>query len=570
MKPEELGKYYESILDKEVRKEGGIYYTPSYIVDYIVAHTVGKLLAGKTLKEAASIKIVDPACGGGVFLLGTYQHLLDWHEKHIGKLTLANRQKILIDNIFGVDIDPLAVEITKYCLSMICTKSKDCFLDLDKNICHGNSLIESDFYQHKNMSLWSDNDIRKINAFDWHKAFPKIFKSGGFDCVIGNPPWGQKAAKVSEHEKEYYSMKLSAASVGIPDLSRLFIEQSIHLLKPDGFWGQVLPDIILLKNYETTRCFLLDNMTLLSIDHWGKAFKQVNMEACTITAKKGQSRGNHAVTIGIHLKNDATIKRRIYQKLFSELPGKKFNLFLTDASRDLLKKLSENHTFGDFFHVHEGIHTGNVREKLFVDKKINARCKKLIFGRDEVQRYYLTWGGKWVHYTKDHFHKNEYAGLGKPEYFECAKLVIRRTGDYVLACLDEKGYYFSNNVFVCIPKNESVDLRVFLALLNSRLLTWYYRTVQPRVGKMFAEIKINLLNDFPVPFGNTLSSLQKKKLAHLADLADQMLAAKLKQYELFTDVNHKRIAILDSQIDALVYELYGLTAEEIAIIEGEG
>ena len=87
MKPEELGQYYESILDKEVRKEGGIYYTPEYIVDYIGAHTVGKLLEGKTPKEAASIKIVDPACGGGVFLLGAYQYLLDWHEKHISKLT---------------------------------------------------------------------------------------------------------------------------------------------------------------------------------------------------------------------------------------------------------------------------------------------------------------------------------------------------------------------------------------------------------------------------------------------------------------------------------------------------
>ena len=89
MRPEEIGTYYESILEREVRKEGGIYYTPPSIVDYMVANTVGELLKDKTPEEAAKIKIVDPACGGGIFLLGAYQYLLDWHEKHFGKLTLA-------------------------------------------------------------------------------------------------------------------------------------------------------------------------------------------------------------------------------------------------------------------------------------------------------------------------------------------------------------------------------------------------------------------------------------------------------------------------------------------------
>jgi len=118
MRPEELGKYYESILDREVRREQGIYYTPPLIVDYMVENSLGALLKDKTPEEAAKIKIVDPACGAGVFLLGAYQFLLNWHKKHFGKLTLKQRYKILTDNIFGVDIDPLAVEITKYCESV--------------------------------------------------------------------------------------------------------------------------------------------------------------------------------------------------------------------------------------------------------------------------------------------------------------------------------------------------------------------------------------------------------------------------------------------------------------------
>jgi type I restriction-modification system DNA methylase subunit len=122
MRPEDIGKNYESILEKEVRKEGGIYYTPEYIVDYIVENTVGKLLEGKTPKETERIKIVDPACGGGIFLLGAYQYLLDWHRKYYtehnapskgrrtdplmpdGQLTIEEKKRILANNIFGVDL----------------------------------------------------------------------------------------------------------------------------------------------------------------------------------------------------------------------------------------------------------------------------------------------------------------------------------------------------------------------------------------------------------------------------------------------------------------------------------
>ncbi|HRE12332.1 MAG TPA: TaqI-like C-terminal specificity domain-containing protein, partial [Ignavibacteria bacterium] len=96
--------------------------------------------------------------------------------------------------------------------------------------------------------------------------------------------------------------------------------------------------------------------------------------------------------------------------------------------------------------------------------------------------------------------KKEYAGLGKKEYFEIEKIVVRRTGDFVLAAVDYNKYYFSNNVFVCIPlKINSYDLNFVVGLLNSKLMTWYYRTIQPRTGKLFAELKINQLKTFPLP-----------------------------------------------------------------------
>ncbi|MDR3233306.1 MAG: N-6 DNA methylase [Planctomycetaceae bacterium] len=620
-----LGSIYERFLGKtirltashsaaveekpEVRKAGGVYYTPQYIVDYIIRETVGtKLRPPLFTLHSSLLTILDPACGSGSFLVGAYTFLLDYYLSYYTeplnikkalksgviyesgylsyRLSIDEKQRLLLNSIYGVDIDPIAAEVTKLSLYLKLLEheteeshpalfSRKYLPNLDANIRCGNSLVGSDFYLGKQMSLFDDDALRKVNAFDWHKEFPHIFSEhGGFDIVVGNPPWGQKAAKFSDDEKAYFAQKYPAASVGILDLFRLFVEKSIHLIKDKGFWGQVLPDIILLKNYETTRRQLLETMTLKTIDHWGTPFQQVNLEVCTITGIKGSHNGRRKIQIAIHKKNDdEVIKNAVQQSIFSELPGSKFNILLTDASLDILKKLWAKPQLNEFFDVHEGIHSGNVRKKLFVDKKLNRQCKKLIFGRDEVQRYFLKWDGMWVHYTKDFFKKNDYAGLGKPEYFETKKLVIRRTGDYVLACLDDVGYYFSNNVFVCIPCDTAIDLRFFLALLNSRLMTWYYRNAHPQVGQLFPEIKINLINDFPVPPMNLSDKKMKQRHARLVDLAEQMLAAQTKLRSAISDsdrrLHEQRILILDREIDTIVYELYGLTAEEIKIVEGK-
>jgi len=224
MKPEDLGTYYESILEKEVRKEGGVYYTPPLIVEYMVANSVGIFLKGKKPAEVTQIKIVDTACGGGVFLLGAYQFLLDWYEKHYGKLTLRQRGEILIDHIFGVDIDPLAVEITKYGLAMKYLEGKDFSLDLDNNIRCGNSLVDTEFH--------------------WQREFPHVFKQGGFDIVIGNPPYG---AKYSDQHKKYFLEHYETAQTikntqkGSLDTFALFIEKGHRLCKTIGYLHFIIP-----------------------------------------------------------------------------------------------------------------------------------------------------------------------------------------------------------------------------------------------------------------------------------------------------------------------------------------
>jgi hypothetical protein len=206
----------------EVRKAGGVYYTPKYIVDYITSNTVGKLVEGKTPKQVASLKILDPACGSGSFLLGAYQLLLDWHlewyenndpRKHSRKknppifetkdgwrLTTEKRKEILINNIYGVDIDTQAVEVAKLNLLLkvleqenipgLYDRMKRALPDLGENIRCGNSLIESDFYDDHSEMVCDLEQTRKINAFDWDVEFPDIirWKNRNEKTRDGEPP----------------------------------------------------------------------------------------------------------------------------------------------------------------------------------------------------------------------------------------------------------------------------------------------------------------------------------------------------------------------------------------------
>ncbi|MBI5932774.1 MAG: Eco57I restriction-modification methylase domain-containing protein [Chloroflexi bacterium] len=341
-----LGQVYERFLGKvirltaghsakveekpEVRKAGGVYYTPTYIVDYIVKNTVGKLLdptpspspnsksefgeGGKrvvTPAEVAKIKIVDPACGSGTFLLGAYQFLLDWHlewytnndpekwvkakaitpistppdlrspspnSQNLGRdgeglggrvggdyrLTTAKKKEILLNNIHGVDIDAQAVEVTKLSLLLKVLENSSGQLglgmervlpDLGNNIKCGNSLIGFDYFEGQ---LFPDEEERaRVNPFDWEREFPQVFHRlvdghlgddrqlgrGGFDAVIGNPPYIriQDMQEWASNQVEFFKQKYKAASKGNYDIYVVFIEKALSLLNEKGKLGFILP-----------------------------------------------------------------------------------------------------------------------------------------------------------------------------------------------------------------------------------------------------------------------------------------------------------------------------------------
>jgi len=336
-----LGQVYEQFLGKvvrltpahravveekpEVKKAGGVYYTPTYIVDYIVQQTVGKLIEGKTPRQIAGargrspIRILDPACGSGSFLLGAYQYLLDYHRqwyeendpnKHATskqptiyqgpqgdwRLTTTEKKRILLNHIYGVDIDRQAVEVTKLSLLLKVLEGESdesigqqlsffqerALPNLDDNIKCGNSLIGPDYFE--SQLLPDEEEMRRVNPFDWEAEFPKTMAAGGFDCVIGNPPYIriQTMKEWAPTEVEFYKQAYTAASKGNYDIYVVFVERALQLLNDQGRMGYILPHKFFQAKYgQPLRQLLANEKHLAEIVHFGD--QQVFAGASTYT-----------------------------------------------------------------------------------------------------------------------------------------------------------------------------------------------------------------------------------------------------------------------------------------------
>src|SRR6266581_3505168 len=331
MPAEILGQVYEQFLGKvirltaghqakveekpEVKKAGGVYYTPAYIVEYIVRNTVGKLCEGKAPKQISKLKILDPACGSGSFLIGAYDYLVayhrDWYlkdgaEKHtkelyqgaggLWHLTTQEKKRILLNNIYGVDIDAQAVEVTKLSLLLKVLEGEKqetlmkqlkmwherALPDLGRNIKCGNSLIGPDYFSAQ--LLPDEEAMRRINPFDWNAEFPEILKAGGFDAVIGNPPYVriQTMKEWAPLEVEAYKGLFESASKGNYDIYVVFVEKGLLLLNKTGRLGFICPHKFFQSQYgEPLRALLAKGKYLAEVVHFGD--QQVFEGATTYT-----------------------------------------------------------------------------------------------------------------------------------------------------------------------------------------------------------------------------------------------------------------------------------------------
>ncbi|HKA90913.1 MAG TPA: TaqI-like C-terminal specificity domain-containing protein [Haliangiales bacterium] len=459
---------YEAALPRAHRRERGVYYTPPAVAKALVEQALAALPA-----PPASARILDPACGAGTFLVAAYRSLRE-------RLPRA-RPAELLARLEGMDVDADAVALANAALS-----------------------------------AEAGIPARVARAGDFLARVP----APRFHAVVGNPPWGQKSVTLPPAAKAALAARFPS-SRGIFDWFRPFVEAGVRALAPGGACALVLPDIVLLKNYEATRRFLLDELTLLALDHLGMAFADATIDAVALVGVRVPAPAGHAVRASVD-----GLSHAIPQDAFRRTPRATFNLHLTAEARGRIRHLDRFRRLGEVVEVHEGVHSGNVRDELFVAGRVDASCRPLLLGRGELAPYRIVWGGRWLRLAAAPARRTPaaYANLGRPEWHERPKLLVRRTGDAVVAAVDAEGRWASNNFFVVSPRpGARWTLDALCALLNSRFMTEHFRTVEPRRGRAFAELKIKHLVDFPLP--DDAADLDSLGAARRAAPADARLDA---------------------------------------------
>ena len=340
-----LGTIYEQYLGKvitltpthrvkvevkpEVRKAGGVFYTPQFITSCIVKNTIGKLIAGKTPEQIAKLKFIDITCGSGSFCLEMFDYLIHYHidyysanpdkiktvdgvpdafqtSDNLWHLSTRKKKEILLNNIYGVDIDPQAVEVTQMSLFLkllegesaetfgkqLSFELKETILpNLSNNIKCGNSLVGMDI-KGLGSNLTLEEEL-KIRPFDWETAFPEIMKNGDFDVIVGNPPYIriQTMKEWTPIQVEYLKSHYTSASKGNYDIYVVCVERALSLLNKNGKLGYILPHKFFNSQYgESLRALIANGKHLEKIIHFGdqQIFEGATTYTCLLFLNKSR------------------------------------------------------------------------------------------------------------------------------------------------------------------------------------------------------------------------------------------------------------------------------------------
>jgi type I restriction-modification system DNA methylase subunit len=582
---------------KTKRKKDGVFYTPKYITKYIVENTVGKLCEEQKAalgiieeeyftdkkrqkkiiqslvekleiyrKWLLQLTICDPACGSGAFLNQALDFLIEEHQyidelqaKLFGDAMVLSdmENSILENNLFGVDLNEESVEIAKLSLWLRTAQPNRKLNDLNGNIKCGNSLID-------------DVEVAGDKAFNWQQAFPKVFERGGFDVIIGNPPYVQ----VNDN---FYN-KYSTYKCG--DLYAYFFEKGIEINKPNGIFSYITPSLFIKgMRYETLRNFLINNSLIIEIlDKGDKVFDAVQMPTAITTLK------------------NIKVEGQIWSNYFND--------------NKLIDKLNFGTiSIGSISKIMRGLEIGK--------DKVNIGSKSIQFlTGEDVFRYGIN---SFSHITDEVYKQYKKENL----FFEGDRILIRETGSRLTSIFidDNKTQQNRSLYSIKLLNNKEYDYKFVISILNSKTIQFYYKSKFSANTDIFPKIRIGQVKELPIKvtpiikqkpfiekadqlillnkelqeqsqkFQRTiqrkfeLEELPKKlqdwyKLTYtefIKELSKKKVKLSLSQEaeweEFFIQESKKALEIkanvdeTDKSIDALVYELYGLDDEEIAIVE---
>ncbi len=605
MPVELLGSIYERYLGKtlhilgrgvkledkpEVRKAGGVYYTPKYVVDYIVEQTVGKLVEGKSAKELAKLKILDPACGSGSFLLGAFSKLVEAHlalktperapdaaqpallqdaELRQTRLTFQDKAAILKNNLFGVDIDPQAVEITMMSLYIKLLEGERGLMTgqgvlprLNENILCGNSLIGFDIGE------LSDAERGRINPFDWASkstGFGEIMASGGFDAVIGNPPYG---ATYGRPEEKYFRDTFAVFGE-IKDVYACFVKQALQKLALNGRFSFIVPSAWLGgPAYHRLREFVLqyqvDAVILLPFDVFADAY--VDTVIIVVSKRKPETTKRVKTFTFDKRAKISTIQlsesdyHLVSQIDWGNSADRKF--ILNPGAVEILARIRK-HTALAFAYVMR-VKRGVLFDKALLTPEKTSEQSSLYFEGD-VYRYEMNRVTKrWVEYGEQMRERPK-----EFDWFQGERILLRRLVNRqqrLMATLAAETFVTNKNLYSVLP--AQTDAQVLLGVLNSRLISFLYvNQVAQATKDDFPQVTIKDFAALPFPQVDTARHAQMVKwVERMLELHKQKQTA---ANEAARERIAREIALTDEKIDALVYELYGLTQAEIELVEGK-
>ncbi|MDR3222722.1 MAG: Eco57I restriction-modification methylase domain-containing protein [Methanobrevibacter sp.] len=647
--------------NKGRRKKDGIFYTPDNITNYICENTVIPYLSKDkkaiTIQDLISqykeneidildeklknIKIIDPACGSGAFLNKATDILLNIHKtvhevKYENNKSLdpyfddiGSRRKIILNNIYGVDLNEESIEITKLSMFLKIAKKGLKLPNIDKNIIHGNSLI--------------DNSNFTDNAFDWEKNYPAVFQNGGFDIVIGNPPYvrQEKIKELKPYLKEHYT-----TYTGVADLYVYFFEKGLNILKKDGYFGFICSNKFTRANYgKPLRSFLLNYNITNYNDYTGKkVFEGVTVDPSVIIINKTNPKTD------ILVNNDFILdQNKLVADYWSFVSMEILNLKDKIISKGTLIKEING------IKINYGIKTGldeafilnqETRDELIAkDPKNNEIIKPLLRGRD-IHKWSINYQDIYLIVTKNGIDVlNEYPTIyehlkqyqdkltkrwDKGNYwynlrncayyndFEKPKIIYPNMAKSLYVYYDENNFYTNPKCFIIT--SNTIDLKYLGILLSSKVLNFVFKLIGSPLGTAGYDLHKQYIVQLPIiiatkeeqkPLINLaieILDLNKKLLNEIKSFHNWLIRNygikinnKVNQYyelsfnefikeikkqnkkltrknedEIEKEYNQSiaiiqplktEIIAIDNKIDKVVYKLYELTEEEINIIE---
>lgn len=556
----------------ELRKKEGIYYTPKYIVDYIIAHTLGEktkpvvaeakaLLGYKNFKgafakirELSKIKVLDPAMGSGSFLLGAFDHLVAVYADYNAECSRFKKERngsgmlfdapdeiavsvekvaqfVLTENLHGVDLDEQALEVAKLNFWIrYMTVERDTMREtlrrekgrtaalnllptLVANFKHGNSLI-------------ADKAVAGDTAFDWEKEFPDANK---FDVVIGNPPYNMlqphnTTEDVLAHLRQHY-VKVEFKI----DLFQLFIQRAVSFLKQSSYLGYIVPTTILNNVYaESLRRWLVDQCCIERIAvSRNLVFADADVHTSILIFKRESDaalREKHEILTTDDFpkpdENRTATYSRTRQSRFLEIPGCVWNILLNEGNADLIGKLTnESVPLKNVATLNRGLITGD-RDRYFATTKKTEKHVPIIEGGD-VDRYFAASPSNFVL-----FERPETAGgcWDEEVHFAEHKIVIRQIAEKPMAGLLEKPLAVTGNIFT-IRGADLEDEFYLLGVINSRLTEFFWQTMFADFKTSFPQVTVFSLEQLPIKKINPKSKKELEQKKSLVANVKSMLVA---------------------------------------------